>query len=71
MRWALPLDPSVRCIHTGDITELGNIVADAFAHPNQAGNSEYLPLVGDFMSFVTGHFKTSQSGSNQNQPLLR
>jgi NmrA-like family len=49
--WALPLDPSVRCIHMGDITELGNIVGGAFAHPEQAGNGEYLPLVGDFMSF--------------------
>src|SRR5467141_803683 len=49
--WALPLDPSVRCIHMGDITELGTIVAGAFAHPDQAGHGEYLPLVGDFMSF--------------------
>jgi uncharacterized protein YbjT (DUF2867 family) len=49
--WALPLDPDVRCIHMGDIAELGNIVAGAFAHPDQAGNGEYLPLVGDFMSF--------------------
>src|SRR5207248_9250834 len=51
MSWALPLDPSVRCIHMGDIAELGNIVVGAFAHPGQAGNGEYLPLVGDFMSF--------------------
>src|SRR5260221_1140235 len=50
MRWSLPLDPSVRCIHMGDITELGNIVAGAFARPDLAGNGEYLPLVGDFMS---------------------
>src|ERR1700687_1612529 len=49
--WALPLDPDVRCIHMGDIAELGNIVAGAFAHPDEAGNGEYLPLVGDFMSF--------------------
>ncbi len=49
--WALPLDPDVRCIHMGDIRELGNIVAGAFAHPNEAGHGEYLPLVGDFMSF--------------------
>jgi uncharacterized protein YbjT (DUF2867 family) len=49
--WALPLDPSVRCIHMGDIRELGDIVAGAFAHPDEAGNGEYLPLVGDFMSF--------------------
>ena len=35
----------------GDITELGDIVAGAFARPDQAGHGEYLPLVGDFMSF--------------------
>src|SRR5216684_2271243 len=51
MGWALPLDPDVRCLHMGDIHELGNIVAGAFAHPDEAGNGEYLPLVGDFMSF--------------------
>jgi uncharacterized protein YbjT (DUF2867 family) len=49
--WALPLDPNVRCLHMGDIRELGNIVAGAFAHPDEAGKGEYLPLVGDFLSF--------------------
>ena len=49
--WALPIDPDLRVIHMGDINELGSIVAGAFAHPNQAGHGEYLPLVGDFMSF--------------------
>ena len=49
--WALPIDPDVRCIHMGDITELGDIVAGAFARPDEAGKGEYLPLVGDFMSF--------------------
>jgi uncharacterized protein YbjT (DUF2867 family) len=49
--WALPVDPTVRGIHMGDIRELGNIVAGAFANPNHAGNGEYLPLVGDLMSF--------------------
>jgi uncharacterized protein YbjT (DUF2867 family) len=49
--WALPLDPDVRCIHMGDITEIGSIVAGAFAHPNQVGHGKYLPLVGDFMRF--------------------
>ena len=49
--WAVPLDPEVRCIHMGDITELGNLVAGAFAQPDEAGHGEYLPLVGDFMSF--------------------
>ena len=49
--WAVPLDPEVRCLHMGDISELGDIVAGAFAHPDQAGGGEHLPLVGDFMSF--------------------
>jgi uncharacterized protein YbjT (DUF2867 family) len=49
--WALPLDPAVRRLHMGDITELGNIVAGALPHPDEAGNGEYLSLVGDFMSF--------------------
>jgi uncharacterized protein YbjT (DUF2867 family) len=49
--WALPIDPAVRGIHMGDITQLGAIVAGAFAHPEEAGNGEYLLLVGDFMSF--------------------
>ena len=51
MGWALPLDPTLRVIHMGDINELGNIVAGAFAHPDEAGNGQYLPLVGDFTSF--------------------
>jgi uncharacterized protein YbjT (DUF2867 family) len=49
--WALPIDPGVRCIHMGDIGELGDIVAGAFAQPDAAGHGEYLPLVGDLMSF--------------------
>jgi uncharacterized protein YbjT (DUF2867 family) len=49
--WALPLDPERRVIHMGDITELGRIVAGAFAHPELAGRGEHLPLVGDFLSF--------------------
>jgi uncharacterized protein YbjT (DUF2867 family) len=51
LAWSLPIDPDVRCIHMGDIGELGNIVAGAFVHPDQAGHGEYLPLVGDFLSF--------------------
>jgi len=49
--WALPIDPTVRSFHMGDIRELGPIVAGAFAHPDAAGNGAYLPLVGDFLSF--------------------
>ncbi|CAH0180474.1 NmrA/HSCARG family protein [Pseudomonas mediterranea] len=49
--WTLPIDPTVRCLHMGDINELGDIVAGAFARPEEAGNGAYLPLVGDFLSF--------------------
>jgi len=49
--WALPLDPEPRVIHMCDITELGRIVAGAFAQPELAGHGEHLPLVGDFLSF--------------------
>ncbi|CAB3775564.1 hypothetical protein LMG28614_00019 [Paraburkholderia ultramafica] len=49
--WALPLDPERRVIHMGDISELGRLVAGAFAHPELAGHGEHLPLVGDFLSF--------------------
>src|ERR1700739_4534380 len=49
--WALPFDPTVRSIHMGEITQLGLLVAVACARPEQAGQGEYLPLVGDFVSF--------------------
>jgi uncharacterized protein YbjT (DUF2867 family) len=49
--WTLPLDPTLRVIHMGEINELGYIVAGAFAHSDEVGNGEYLPLVGDFLSF--------------------
>ena len=49
--WTLPLDPEKRVIHMGDITEIGRIVAGAFAQPELAGHGEHLPLVGDFLSF--------------------
>jgi len=49
--WAIPVDPDVRCIHMGDVSELGIIVTGAFLHADKVGNGEYLPLVGDFLSF--------------------
>src|SRR6266403_1511748 len=62
--WTLPLDPNRRVIHMGDINELGNIVAGAFAHPNDSGNGQYLPLVGDFMSFNEIVETLNQQGHN-------
>jgi hypothetical protein len=49
--WTLPIDPTVKAIHAGDITELGAVVAGAFSNPATAGNGQYLPLVGDLLSF--------------------
>lgn len=49
--WALPIDPTVRGIHAGDVNELGPLVVGAFANPEIAGNGQYLPLVGQFLSF--------------------
>jgi len=49
--WVLPVDPTVRCFHMGDINELGDIVAGAFAKPDVTGRGAYLPLVGDFLTF--------------------
>lgn len=49
--WTLPIDPTVRCFHMGDINELGDVVAGAFARPDKVGNGAYLPLVGDFLRF--------------------
>jgi uncharacterized protein YbjT (DUF2867 family) len=62
--WTLPLDPTVRSIHMADIAELGGVVAGAFAHPEQAGHGEYLPLVGDFLSFNEIIDTLKQQGHN-------
>jgi uncharacterized protein YbjT (DUF2867 family) len=51
MGWVLSLDPTPRVIHMGDINELGNLVVGVFAHRDKVGRGQYLPLVGDFMSF--------------------
>ena len=51
MGWTLPIAPNARSIHMGDITELGKIVAGAFEHPDLAGAGQYLPLVGNLLSF--------------------
>lgn len=49
--WTLPIDPAAR-VHMGDISELGKIVAGAFARPDIAGQGQYLTLVGDLVSYA-------------------
>lgn len=49
--WSQPMKPEPRGIHMGDITELGNVVAGAFAHRDLVGEGQYLSLAGDLMSW--------------------
>lgn len=36
--WAVPMDPNARCLHAGDINELGLLVAGIFAQPDKTGH---------------------------------
>ena len=49
--WSQPMKPNARGIHMGDITELGNVVAGAFEHPDKVGQGQHLSLAGDLMSW--------------------
>lgn len=49
--WTLPMDPSARVIHMGDITELGSLVAGAFAQPDRVGQGQRLSLSGSLASW--------------------
>jgi len=50
-RWVLPIDPSARKIHMGDIGELGKVVAGAFANPESVGQGQVLSMCGSLVSF--------------------
>lgn len=62
--WTMPIDPTVKAIHMGDITELGGVVAGAFTYPDKAGNGQYLPLVGNLLSFDDIVKTLNQQGHN-------
>lgn len=49
--WALPLPADARVVHAGDISELGSVVAGAFALPDRVGSGQVLSLAGDLLSF--------------------
>ncbi len=49
--WMLPIARDSKSIHMADINELGDAVAGAFANPDLAGRGQYLPVVGDLLSF--------------------
>lgn len=49
--WAMPMAADARVIHMGDIGELGNVVAGAFANPERVGSGQHLSLAGDLLSW--------------------
>jgi uncharacterized protein YbjT (DUF2867 family) len=49
--WAVPMDPSARVIHAGDITELGRTVTAAFAAGAELANGVYLAMCGGTYSW--------------------
>ena len=49
--WSQPMRPDAVGIHMGDITELGNVVAGAFEHPDEVGQGQHLSLAGGLMSW--------------------
>jgi len=49
--WVLPIARNSKSIHMMDINQLGDTVAGALVNPNLAGQGQYLPIVGDLMSF--------------------
>ncbi len=51
MGWTLPIDPTKRVIHMGDINDLGKVVAGAFLNPERVGKGSYLSLATAFNSF--------------------
>ena len=49
--WAVPMDPTARVIHAGDITELGRTVAAAFGAGAELANGSYLAMCGGMYSW--------------------
>jgi len=51
LAWYVPMDPDARVIHMGDVHELGNVVAGAFARPDRVGDGAYLSHAGGLYSW--------------------
>jgi NAD(P)-dependent dehydrogenase (short-subunit alcohol dehydrogenase family) len=49
--WAVPMDPSARCIHAGDITEFGRVVTAAFGAGAKLPDGSYLAVCGGMYSW--------------------
>jgi len=62
--WALPMAQNARVIHMGDINELGDVVAGAFANPEKVGAGQHLALAGDLVSWADLVETLNQQGHN-------
>jgi uncharacterized protein YbjT (DUF2867 family) len=49
--WTLPLDPTKKVIHMGDINDLGKVVTGVFLNSEKVGNGSYLSLATELNSF--------------------
>ncbi|HMR80141.1 MAG TPA: NmrA family NAD(P)-binding protein, partial [Polyangiaceae bacterium] len=49
--WAVPMDPAKKCIHMGDVGELGKLVAAAFEKPSELGNGQYASMTAETLSW--------------------
>jgi uncharacterized protein YbjT (DUF2867 family) len=49
--WAVPIDPAKRCIHAGDVSEFGKLVAAAFEQPGRVGKGGRLAMAAETLSW--------------------
>ncbi|MFT7520473.1 MAG: hypothetical protein ACI9MC_002622, partial [Kiritimatiellia bacterium] len=49
--WAVPMDPSKRCIYAGDVTDVGRVVARVFEEPARTGDGKHLGVAPGIVSW--------------------
>ncbi len=49
--WTIPMNPASKCLHVGDPTELGKLVAGALEQPDVVGQGQYLALASELTSW--------------------
>jgi uncharacterized protein YbjT (DUF2867 family) len=50
--WSLPMDPDKKCIHVGDVSEMGKLVARVFEEPALVGQGQHLSLASGMVSWT-------------------
>lgn len=49
--WVLPIDPTKKCLHAGDINDLGKLALQVFQHPEQTGQGQTFSLAANLFSW--------------------